>query len=58
MHEITRRVVICAAAAVTVVASGTAALAAEMAPAAGKRVALKGYDPVSYFAPRDTLMAQ
>src|SRR5262245_37396009 len=50
MSDFSRRSLLMGFAILAIVAADRVALAAEAAPAIGKRLALSGYDPVSYFA--------
>jgi YHS domain-containing protein len=50
MSDLSRRSMLVGLPILVMAAADPAALAAEAAPATGKRLALSGYDPVSYFA--------
>jgi YHS domain-containing protein len=49
MSDLSRRSILVGLPTVVMVAADRAPLAAEAAPTTGKRLALSGYDPVSYF---------
>ncbi len=49
MGNLSRRSILVGLPTLVMLAAGRVPLAAEAAPAAGKRLALNGYDPVSYF---------
>ena len=49
MSNLSRRSILVGLPTLVMVAANRGPLAAEAAPAAGKRLALSGYDPVSYF---------